>query len=52
MLTFEQRNKVVERYDEFKKEHHIDRTKACHLIAWLAMMDLLDEEAVAELLDE
>lgn len=50
MLTFEERNKVNERYDEFKKQNHIDRTKACHLIAWLSMMGLLDEEAVKELL--
>lgn len=52
MLSFDQREKVRKRYEKFKQENHQDRTKACHMLAWLGMMGLLDEEAIQELLED
>ena len=52
MLSFEQREKIRKRYKQFKQENHMDRTKSCHMLAWLAMMGLLDEEAIQDLVED
>ena len=52
MLSFEQREKLRKRYEQFKQKNHMDRTKSCHMLAWLAMMGLLDEEAIQDLMED
>lgn len=52
MLSFEQREKVRKRYEHFKQENNQDRTKTYHMLAWLGMMGLLDEEAIQDLVED
>ena len=48
MMTFSTRTKVENRFKDYCIEHGIDMTFE-HFLCWLAMMQLLDEDAINEL---
>lgn len=47
MMTFSTRMKVENRFKDYCIEHGIDMTFE-HFLCWLAMMQLLDEDAINE----